>query len=301
VTQRRRWLIGIAAASLYLGANAFLGGLRSDHFGLAAAGVAILASRGRAREVGLFLAPLLIMAAVYDAQRYWAAALRMPVHVAGPSALEILLFGIDHEGGRITPAAWCQLHTRPWLDLICGAAYLLFLPAFVGVAAWWRFLERRTAAQDVMWAMLWMNLAAYATYLLCPVAPPWYVDHYGLGPAVLSAAPESAGGARFDALLRVSWFAGFYGRNTNVFGAVPSLHVGQTFLALIYAWRFASLRVFLSAYFAVLAFASVYLNHHYIIDGLAGMAFALAAEAGMRWYRRLGQRGSAALASLPVP
>ena len=33
--------------------------------------------------------------------------------------------------------------------------------------------------------MLLLNLLAYATYLIYPAAPPWYVAHYGLGPACL--------------------------------------------------------------------------------------------------------------------
>jgi membrane-associated phospholipid phosphatase len=131
--------------------------------------------------------------------------------------------------------------------------------------------------------MLWLNLAGYATYLLYPAAPPWYVDHYGLGPAVLSAAPEAAGAARFDAALGVDVFAAYYGRNANVFGAIPSLHVGQTFLAVLYAWRWRSLRVAVTTLWAIVAFASIYLNHHYVVDGLVGMVFAAAVFAAMEW------------------
>ncbi len=112
------------------------------------------------------------------------------------------------------------------------------------------------------------------------------MDHYGLGPAILSAAPEAAGAARFDALLGVRWFAGYYGRNANVFGAIPSLHVGQTFLAVLYAWQFRSLRGFTTGFWLLVFFASVYLNHHYVIDGLVGMVFALGVWVGVRWWAR---------------
>jgi hypothetical protein len=279
MSPRARGLTGLAAAAIYLGAHAWLGGLRSDHAWLALAGLALWVASGRMRPYALFIAPFLIMTAVYDAQRYWAAAWRGPVHVAGPHAWELAWFGIATAAGKITPAAWWQLHPHAWLDLVCGAAYLLFLPVFIALAAWWRFGERRPEAQDVMWAMLWLNLAAYAIYLIFPAAPPWYVDHYGLGPAVLTAPPESGGAARFDTLLGVAWFAWFYGHSTNVFGAIPSLHVGQMFLAAIYAWRFRSLRFAATSYFALVAFASVYLNHHYLVDGLVGMALAVLAMA----------------------
>jgi inositol phosphorylceramide synthase catalytic subunit len=285
MSARTRWIAGLAAVAVFLGAHASLGGLRRDHLGLALAGLAAWIARGRLRPIALFLAPFLIMAAIYDGQRYWAEAVRGPVHVTEPRALELAWFGIATPEGHVTPAAWWQRHTHAWLDLVCGAAYLLFLPAFVAMAAWWRFRERRTEAQEVMWAMLWLNLAAYAIYLIYPAAPPWYVDHYGLGPAVLAAPPESGGAARFDALLGVSWFAQFYGRSANVFGAIPSLHVGQTFLAALYAWRFRSLRIFATSFWAVVAFASVYLNHHYLVDGLAGMALAGAAMAAASAWR----------------
>jgi membrane-associated phospholipid phosphatase len=133
-----------------------------------------------------------------------------------------------------------------------------------------------------MWAMLWLNLAGYATYLIYPAAPPWYVDHYGLGPAILSAAPEAAGTLRFDALLGVHWFAVYYARNANVFGAMPSLHVGQTFLAVLFAWQFRSLRIVATGFWLLVFFASVYMNHHYIVDGLAGMVFAAGVWAAFR-------------------
>ena len=178
------------------------------------------------------------------------------------------------------------------LVLVCGAAYLLFIPVFLAVAVWWRFRAKLPGADRVMWALLGLNLTGYAVYLLYPAAPPWYVDRHGLGPAVLTALPEAAGAARFDALLGVNWFAGYYGRNANVFGAIPSLHVGQTFLAVLYAWQFRSLRGFTTGFWLLVCFASVYLNHHYVIDGLAGMALALGVWAAIEGWAR---RGPAAL------
>jgi membrane-associated phospholipid phosphatase len=264
--------------------------VRADQVGLALAGWAIVVSRGRLRTVGTFIAPILIMAAVYDAQRYWAEAWRSRVHVVEPYQLELAWFGIRGGSGVITPAAWCQTHTHALLDAVAGMAYLLFIPMFVGLAAWWRFRERRPAAQDMMWAVLWLNLAGYAAQLLYAAAPPWYVAHYGLGPADLAAPPESGGAARFDALFHVSWFASWYAKNTNVFGAMPSLHVGQSFLATLYAWQFGSRRTVATVFWAVVAFSSVYLNHHYVVDGLAGMAFAVAAWGSMFLWRRLGSR-----------
>jgi membrane-associated phospholipid phosphatase len=282
---RSRWLPPFVAAA-YLGANAALGGLRGDHVALAAAGLGLHYAGPRLRELFRFLFPLLIMAVAYDAQRYWADSLRAPVRVSEPRAWELSWFGIRGPGGLQTPAQWCQSHTRPYLDAVAGVAYLLFIPMYLGYAAWWRFVERRPGALLAMWAMLWLNLFAYATYLAYPAAPPWYVDHYGLGPAVLQAPPEAAGAARFDALFHVAWFAGIYGRNANVFGAIPSLHVGQSFLAVLFAWRFRSLRCLTLAFCLLVTFSSVYLNHHYLVDGVVGIVFAVLASAVVRAWER---------------
>jgi len=269
-----RWTpLGIAL--LTAGAHGLLGGLRGDHVLIAAVALAVYYAGPKVREAGRFLLPLLIMVVVYDAQKYWSDSWRASVQVVGPHALELALFGV-HDGGRlVTISAWWQTHTHATLDFLCGAAYLAFVPVFLTAAAWWRFRQRIPGADCVMWAMLWLNLAAYAIWLVYPAAPPWYVAHYGLGPAVLTAAPEAAGAARFDALLGVRWFADYYGRNANVFGAIPSLHVGQTFLGVLFAWRFHSLRLWTSGFWVLVMFSSVYLNHHYLIDGLAGMLLAV--------------------------
>lgn len=268
---------GLALA--FVGTHAALGGLRGDHLALAAAGLAAYYAGPRLRTTGRFLLPLLIMAAVYDAQRYWAGGWRGRVRVAEPRDWELAWFGVATETGRVTPAEWWQTHTHPVLDALTGAAYLLFIPVFLGCAAWWRFREKRPEGERVMWAMLFLNLAAYATHLAYPAAPPWYVARYGPGEAVLSALPEAGGAARFDALFNVRWFAEYYGKNANVFGAIPSLHVGQTFLAVLYAWQLRSLRAFVTVFWLTVLLGSVYLNHHYLVDGLAGMGFAAGAWA----------------------
>lgn len=284
----RAWWGGLGAAGRYapagigavfLAVHAALGGLRTDHAALVAAALAIYYAGPGLRAAGRFLLPLLLMVAVYDGQRYFAEALRGPVRVAEPHELERAWFGVELNGTVVTPAAWWQQHTHAALDVVCGAAYLAFVPVFLLVAAWWRFAEKRAEAEGVMWAMFWLNLSAYVVWMLYPAAPPWYVDSHGLGPAVLAAPPEAGGAARFDALLGVTWFADYYGRNANVFGAIPSLHVGQTFLAALFAWRFRSLRVVTTGFWLLTLFASVYLNHHYIVDGLAGMALAAVARA----------------------
>jgi membrane-associated phospholipid phosphatase len=73
-----------------------------------------------------------------------------------------------------------------------------------------------------------------------------------------------------------------------VFGAVPSLHVAYALLValegwsvLTYGWRVAAV-----AFFLTMCFSAVYLDHHWVLDALAGIAYAGAVVGGARWLTR---------------
>ena len=242
---------------------------------LAALAAVVVVTCHRWRALALFAVPFLIQLFVYDRQRVLSPAVTgVGIDVTGPREWELAWFGVGTAHGLVTPAEWFQSHTTPVLDVVCGLVYLGFMIGFVVLAAWWRFGERRVEAQVIMWALLALHLIGYIIHLVHPTAPPWYVADYGTGPAVVTAPPEAAGGLRFDQLLGVSLFSSQYRDSSSVFGALPSLHVGQTFLAALFAWRFRSLRVVVTAFFGLVLLSSVYLNHHYIVDGIAGMVIA---------------------------
>jgi membrane-associated phospholipid phosphatase len=103
------------------------------------------------------------------------------------------------------------------------------------------------------------------------------VAQYGLGPANLSAVPSAAGAARFDALLGWHYFQGFYTRSHNVFGAMPSLHAAYPTVVLLSVWTVPRwwARAAAGAFAVLVAFAAVYLDHHYVLDVVAGVTIAL--------------------------
>jgi hypothetical protein len=242
---------------------------------LAAVATVVVVTCHRWRPFALFAAPFLIQILVYDRQRLLSpAAQGVRIDVTGPRDWELAWFGVRTVHGLVTPAEWFQSHTSPVLDVVCGLAYLGFMIGFIALAAWWRFGERRAEAQVIMWALLALHLIGYTIHFVHPTAPPWYVADYGTGPAVVTAPPDAAGGLRFDQVVGISWFSSQYAVSSSVFGALPSLHVGQTFLAVLFAWRYRSLRVVVTAFFGLVFLASVYLNHHYVVDGIAGMAIA---------------------------
>jgi hypothetical protein len=242
---------------------------------LGATALVIVLTCHRRPVFALFASPFLVQLLVYDRQRVLSPAVTgHTVDVTGPLNWELAWFGVPGPHGPVTPAEWFQSHTSPVLDVLCGFVYLGFMAGFVLIAAWWTFKEKRSQAWVVMWALLSLHVIGYTIHMLHPTAPPWYVLEYGTGPAVLDAPPHAAGGLRLDRLLGVSWFSGQYKASSSVFGALPSLHVGQTFLVALFAWRFRSLRVVTSVFFGLVLLSSVYLNHHYLVDGLTGMAAA---------------------------
>jgi len=264
-----------------------LAGFRGDHFIGGSIFLALYYGGPKTQAWFRFMLPVILYLALYDAQGYIAEAIRGEVRVKEPYLFDEKFFGIDTEEGRLLPSEWLQKHTHPFLDFITGLSYLIFIPVFLAVGIYFRFFlgrkgtprhspeEVQLKVSAMMWGMFWLNLICCSTYYWYPAAPPWYVDMYGFGPAILDAPASTAGAGRFDELLGIQLFANFYSRAPNVFGAIPSLHVAFPLLSVYCAFQLKSLRVFCLGFLLLISFAAVYLNHHYIIDLLWGFAYAL--------------------------
>ena len=85
-----------------------------------------------------------------------------------------------------------------------------------------------------------------------------------------------------------------------MFGAIPSLHVSYPLLAYLFGLelrkRWFSAASF--ALFALVSFAAVYLNHHYVLDVLLGVLYTVVAWGIDRLIqaRRPGRAGERPLA-----
>jgi membrane-associated phospholipid phosphatase len=138
------------------------------------------------------------------------------------------------------------------------------------------------------WCFFALNVAGFVTYHLYPAAPPWYYHAHGCAVDLSTHASEGPNLARVDAWLGVPYFAGMYGRSTNVFGSMPSLHCAYALLVALEGWSvFAAVwRAASVAFYALMVFAAVYLDHHWILDALAGSGYAIAVVAGARGLAR---------------
>ncbi|MCA9624258.1 MAG: inositol phosphorylceramide synthase [Myxococcales bacterium] len=270
-------VVALVGLAVYLWSVQAMMGIRGEHLLLASIYLALVLKGGKAfRFLGLFL-PVVLTGITYEYFRL-LKGFRLEIHVADLYNAELAWFGI---GGKV-PADWFLNHTHPFLDLVCGLAYILylFIPMVAAIALF--FIDQRRMLH-VGLAFLAANFIGMAIYLLYPAAPPWYVAQYGLGPARLDAIPSAAGAVRFDQLLGIDYFTTFYSRSANVFGAMPSLHVGyptSTAFALAPLGRKWWLPV--AIFVAVVGFAAVYLQHHYVWDVVAGLLVGATAGSSMK-------------------
>lgn len=234
----------------------------------------------KSRRFLVLLYPIGLVGLLYDSMRFFRLAFVTPsrVHACDLQAAERALFGVGaaHE----TPNDFWQHHASPILDAICAVPYGIFLFAIVGFAIWLYFKDER-AMRRFTWVYLALNVAGFATYHVFPAAPPWYVAQHGCAIDLYAHASEGPNLARVDHWLGFGYFHGLYGRSNDVFGAFPSLHVAYPVLILLAGWKIHGgvARTLMVLFFVTMAFASVYLEHHWVIDGLCGIVYAVVAYA----------------------
>jgi len=263
-----------AVGLLYIAGVGLLGGLRTDHVLVGLLGLLDLYNE----KTRLFLRqffPFIATGVVYDSMRYFYwPAIEGRVHVAVPYLLERSWFGI----GALTPNEWFLEHHWPALDLACGFAYLVYVGEYLALAFFLFLRQRSDLLRKVAIAFLVVNVLGFITYFVYPVAPPWYVSQYGLGPARIDVQPAAAAAGRFDQLLGTHFFDEIYGRGVDVYGAYPSLHVAYPLMAVWAVFRVPELRWARApavGFSVLMCLSAVYLQHHYLIDVLLGIAYAI--------------------------
>jgi hypothetical protein len=244
-------------------------------FGLAA----VILGRGR-----LFLRdwlPFVALLLAYELMRGIADDAGFPLHAADLALADRLLaFGA-------LPTKVVQDAFRPAtgidvLAIIATVVYMLHfvLPLATGLALW---LWRRPQFYDFVAALIVLSLAGFVTYLLLPAAPPWYLAQHGMldgpdgQPLITYLKPgtfeELATALGFDG--RYLYSLAFGSVNPNAVAAFPSLHVAYPFLAFLVLRRaFGRVGWLAFGYTLLVAFSVLYTGDHWIIDMVAGMAYA---------------------------
>lgn len=187
-------------------------------------------------------------------------------------ALEDILYGADLSN-------IISEYTHPILDVLAWFPYGIGhfgLPA-VSSALLFLFAAPGTAPRFAR-SFGWMSIVGVALQLLFPCTPPWYEKVHGLAePAVYGMSGSPAGLARIDALFGVDLYTTSFTTAPVPFGAFPSLHAADAALeAMFLGHCFPRLRGLCAFYVVWLCWATMYLNHHYAVDLVGGIAIASA-------------------------
>jgi hypothetical protein len=259
-------------------------------FGLAA----LLLGRGK-----LFLRdwiPFVALFFAYELMRGYADKFGLTIHVTDVISLERIvglgglptqfLQGLFHSGAASSPDN---------LATISVVFYFLHfpLPLAIGFLLW---IHQRRVYYDYVGALIVLSMAAFVTYLLLPVAPPWWAEKFGYVTGVLHLRDTG-----FNGLAQLFGFGNYfysysvYSISSNDVAAFPSLHAAYPFLAFLFARRaFGRAGWLMLAYTACIWFAIVYLGEHWVVDIIGGVVYAYAAYfavmRGPAWARRFMEK-----------
>ncbi|MCL4245670.1 MAG: phosphatase PAP2 family protein [Candidatus Dadabacteria bacterium] len=262
-------------------------GVRPDHFFLSLIIVVFLFfGREWGKRFLIDWSPFIIFWILYDMMRGVADSVRGRIFISGPYNIELGFFGwmidgtipafylrqfqLDHRGELI----------KTLIDIFTTSIYVLHFiaPLLLGWFLWHTLSERRNYYLFV-YTFTVLNVMALVTFMVFPVAPPWYVYSYGFEQPDISLIDSSGGLVNFDELTGTKYMQTLWNTfNSNRFAAIPSLHAGYpTVIALIVWLRFGGWTWIIAGYPLSAWFSAVYLNHHYIIDLVIGSSYVIAA------------------------
>src|SRR5579871_163031 len=306
----RALALPLALAAAYLVVLGRLGLAGPFHWALAAIVDASRLARPRVRSALYDALPFAVFAAVYDllrvARRFVVAR---GVEVWRPYWFDQVVFGVGAHPDRLTLNELCARHHWPLVDFITGCAYLSYIYAVLGFALFIALVDRTPVGarriRALGWTFLGVNVAASLTYLLYPVAPPWYAAAYGFGPVDPATPASPAALVRWDALVGFPYFQHFYAHASDVFGSMPSMHCAYPALLLLFALELRRWPIIasLALFQLLMAFSAIYLQHHYVADVIVGVLYALLGYAAERLIsgREPGGDPAATPSAAPAP
>ena len=246
-------------------------GLRFDHFLLVGIVNASFYLSGFTRRLITGLGVIIVYWIIFDSMKAWPNYLYNTVHIQSLYDLEKSIFGININGINVTPNEYFLSSPNTFLDILCSVFYLTWVPLPLLFAVYLYSINKNLFLR-FCFAFLTVNIIGWIIYYTYPAAPPWYIAEHG---PILNTATKSyaAGLLKFDHYFGVHLFENLYAKGSNVFAAMPSLHSSYPMIGLFYALR--QPRRWMSIVFALVIigiwFSAIYLNHHYILDVLAGI------------------------------
>jgi membrane-associated phospholipid phosphatase len=250
-------------------------------FGLGMGAFAIVDLRRKIVRFVIDWLPFMGVLLVYDRLRGIADGLLMHPREVPQIKVEAALFGKPIPTVWLQSHLWHGPHDLRWWDYACWFVYLTHFVATLLIAAvLWTWAHHHFARFASMVCVL--ALTGFATYVLYPAVPPWMAARHGaIGEAnrtvkiVWPHVPIAHYGDIFET-------GTHYANNV---AAMPSLHAGYALLVVLFLWRFSPWwgRPLLVLYPPAMAFSLVYGGEHYIVDCIAGWAYAAFAYLTVEW------------------
>jgi membrane-associated phospholipid phosphatase len=225
--------------------------------------------------------PFIGVLVVYDRLRAVADGLVVHAREVPQIKVEAALFG------KPIPTVWLQSHLwhgandLRWWDYLAWFVYMThFVVTLLVAAALWTWAHQYFRRFATMVCVL--ALTGFATYVIYPAVPPWMAAQHGaIGQSnrtvrlIWPHVPIAHYGNVFDS-------GTHYANNV---AAMPSLHAGFALLVVLFLWRLSPwwVRPVLALYPPVMAFSLVYTGEHYVVDCIAGWAYAAFAFFGVEF------------------
>ncbi|ODV77559.1 PAP2-domain-containing protein [Suhomyces tanzawaensis NRRL Y-17324] len=188
----------------------------------------------------------------------------------------------------LSGASWFLLNFDYWLhkplathrDLLAWFSYVLghfFAPLFTAI--WLYVFHAPGALKLFSFALGMQNIAGVITHLLFPNAPPWFIHLKGMDATADYDTPGYAAGlTRVDMAMGTHMHSNGFHASPIVFGALPSLHSAMAvmvFFFLSYYSRWTALKVVGLCFVVLQWWATIYLDHHWRLDLIAGMFYSI--------------------------
>jgi len=204
--------------------------------------------------------PFIISFLSYEALNRLIDTMPRGIHVQEPLTVDSWMFGA-------VPTLVLQQLRTPILDCVGAVSYSMhFIAPTIFALLLWRYHPEHYHRYTLAFAIC--TYSALLTFLMYPVAPPWYGVN---ATRVLFQIDNSLG---------VPFFKTIYDYiGVNPFAAFPSLHSAFPWLIAVFAiksWRKKALPVLILP--TMIWFSAVYLGEHYVIDVVGGIIYATLAS-----------------------
>lgn len=280
-TTKSYWgpVIALSLCSAFMAFKVWMGDVHTLHVLFVLGILSLYFFHTQSRHFIVMTIPILLYGIMYDSFRYIPFDSLLPIHIKDVFQWDLYLFGVSSGGGIIPLSQYVfEVLAHPVFDLISGFIYFLHVPMMLVVLViLWKYGSAEKAQRYTL-AFFIMNVLAFSTHFLFPVAAPWYVENFGFSQPMGPIPGDPAGLVRFEQVLGLSFFSENYSISPVIFGAVPSMHAGFSTLGWLYSFQInRKFSIFMGFYVLTMVFSALYLQHHYMVDLVWGIFYALLA------------------------